>query len=361
MAEDGVDVIVVGGGVVGAAVAQALSAKGRSVIVLEAGPRPAEGVTSRNSGVVHSGLYYPIGSLKAQACVRGNALLYEWCAKKGVDHAKCGKLVVARNDAQEASLDAMLTNAIACGAPGVERIGRDAVLAKEPSLPANSAVWCPETGIVDPTDFTKSLLNDAESNGAMTLVGARVTAIEKTNDGWLLETARGPVRAASVVNAAGLHADEIAALAGITKYKIHPCRGDYFALASRVKYRHLVYPAKDPTSPGLGVHLTLDLHGGYKLGPDVTWVGEKDAFADAPAHKLDEFHEAAQRLLGPLSRDQLRYDSCGIRPKLRAPTEKDEKDFVIAQDLPGFVSMVGIESPGLTASLALAERVAAMV
>lgn len=360
MAEDDVDVVVVGGGVVGAAVAQALAAKGRSVIVLEAGPRTAEGVTSRNSGVVHSGLYYPVGSVKAQTCVRGNALLYEWCEKKGVDHAKCGKLVVARNDAQEASLDAMLKNALACDAPGVERIGRDAVLAREPSLPATSAVWCPETGIVDPTDFTRSLLADAEANGAMTLVSARVTAIERTAGGWQLETARGPVSAEAIVNAAGLYADEIAALAGITKYKIHPCRGDYFALTSRVKYRHLVYPAKDPTSPGLGVHLTLDLHGGFKLGPDVTWVEKKDNFADAP-QKLSEFHQAAQRLLGPLSIDQLHYDSCGIRPKLRSPAEKDEKDFVVAQDLPGFVSMVGIESPGLTASLALAERVASML
>lgn len=354
-----VNAIVIGAGVVGAAVAQALAAKGRSVIALEAGPRVAEGVTSRNSGVVHSGIYYAPGSLKATSCVRGNALLYEWAARKGVSHAKCGKLVVARTTAQDASLDDLVVNARASGAT-VEKIGRAGIDSREPSLPAIAAVWCPDTGIVDPTELTRSLLADAEARGALTLVSARVTSIEPVSGGWRLETARGPIEAERVVNAAGLHADEIAALAGIAKYRIHPCRGDYFTLTTPVRYRHLVYPAKDPSSPGLGVHLTLDLAGRYRLGPDVTWVDEKDDFRDAPVAKHAEFHDAAMRLLGPIAPEQIRWDSCGIRPKLRAPHESAEKDFVIAEDLPGFVSLVGIESPGLTSALALAERVATM-
>ncbi len=353
---DRVDIAVIGGGVLGCAVAAALADGSRSVLLLEAGPRVAEGVTSRNSGVIHSALYYPPGSLKAETCVRGNRLLYEWCARKGVTHAKTGKLVVARGPSQLDALAKLEKNAKAAGAPGVEIIGRDAVRAKEPAIDADAALWCPETGIVDPAELTGSLLLDAESRDAMALTNARVTALAP---GWKLETTRGPVEAERVVNCAGLHADEVARLAGVDRWTIHPCRGDYFTYASPVKYRHLLYPVKDPASAGLGVHLTLDTAGRYKLGPDAEYVSRKDDFSSRE-DKLDAFHAAAEKLLGPVEKRRLAYDTCGIRPKLRGPHEAEEKDFVLAQDPPGLIHLIGIESPGLTAALALAERVAAL-
>src|SRR5229473_2921711 len=309
-----VDVAVVGGGVVGCAVASALSRAGRSVLLLEAAQRLGDGVTSRNSGVVHSGLYYPPASLKAQACVRGNALLYEWARSRGVPCAKPGKLVVAREAADVPDLEALAANARASGAPAVELV---------------------------PTQ-------------------ARVRGIARAASAWELDTARGPVRAERVVNSAGLHADEVAALAGVDRYRVHPWRGDYFRFRPAAPYRHLVYPVRRRGAAGLGVHLTLDLAGGCRLGPDVEHVARKDDYSPRE-DKLPAFLAAARALLGEVRADQLAYDGCGIRPKLRAPSDPEEKDFVLSEDLPGFVNLVGIESPGLTAALALAERVAALL
>src|SRR5438477_6476941 len=227
--DDEVDVAIVGGGVVGCAIASSLARAGRSVLLLEAGPRLAEGVTSRNSGVIHSGLYYRPGSLKARTCVRGNALLYEWAGARGVAHAKMGKFVMARDPQEVPDLEALEANARAAGAPGVRLVSSAFVRAREPALAAAAALWCPETGIVDAVELARSFAADATERGALVLTQARVLAIERAGvSGYQLETARGPVRADRVVNAAGLYADEIAALAGVTKYRIHPWRGDYF-------------------------------------------------------------------------------------------------------------------------------------
>src|SRR5919199_435015 len=217
-----VDVAIVGGGVVGCAVASALSRAGRSTLLLESGPRLADGVTSRNSGVIHSGLYYPTGSLKARACVRGNALLYQWAAARGVAHAKIGKLVVATEAAALPDLERLAANARANGAPGVELVPAGFVHAREPSIPAAAALWCPQTGIVDAVELARSLATDAAEHGGMILTQAGVRAISRPPKGYDVETARGPVRAERVVNAAGLHADEVAAMAGVARYRIHP-------------------------------------------------------------------------------------------------------------------------------------------
>jgi L-2-hydroxyglutarate oxidase LhgO len=351
-----VDVAIVGGGVVGCAVASVLARAGRSVLLLESGPRLAEGVTSRNSGVIHSGLYYRPGSLKARTCVRGNALLYEWASAKGVPHARTGKLVVARDAEEVPDLEALAANARATGAPSVELVDGAFVHAREPTIAAAAALWCSDTGIVDAVELTRSLAADAAENGALVLTQARVLAIARTSSAYEIDTARGPVRAERVVNAAGLYADEVAALAGVTKYKVHPWRGDYFRFAPATPYRHLVYPVRRRGAAGLGVHLTLDLAGGCRLGPDVEHVARKDDYSPRE-DKLPAFLAAARTLLGDIRPEQLAYDGCGIRPKLRAPSDPDEKDFVVAEDLPGFVNLVGIESPGLTAALALAEMV----
>jgi L-2-hydroxyglutarate oxidase LhgO len=357
--DDAVDVVVVGAGVVGAAVASACARAGWSVVLLEAGPRVGEGVSARNSGVVHSGLYNPPGWLKSQACVRGRALLYAWAAAHGVWHAKVGKLVVATSEGQREGLEALAENARSCGVLGVTLVSRDAVAKLEPAVPAVAALHCPETGIIDAAELVQSLVADAEAHGAVCLCHARVTGVAATGRGYQLETARGEVAAARVVNAAGLHADDVAALAGVVGYRVHPCRGDYFRLRTSVRYAHLVYPVKEKGGAGLGVHLTLERGGGLRLGPDVEYVERKDDFRAAP-HKHAQFHAAAQRLLGPLPPHAVHHDSCGIRPKLRAPWEQEERDFVLAQDRPGFVNLVGIESPGLTACLDLADRVVAL-
>src|SRR6266852_1455545 len=217
-----VDVAVVGGGVVGCAVASALSRAGRSVLLLEAAQRLGDGVTSRNSGVIHSGLYYPPASLKAQACVRGNALLYEWARARGVPHAKPGKLVIARDAATVPDLEALAANARASGAPAVELVPAAFVRAREPAVAAAAALWCPETGIVDAVELARSLAADAAEHGALVLTQAGVRGIERKGPAYDLDTARGPVRAERVVNAAGPHADEVAALAGIARYQVHP-------------------------------------------------------------------------------------------------------------------------------------------
>src|SRR3954464_8454181 len=273
------DAVVIGGGVVGCAVASALAQAGRSVVLLEGGKRLGDGITSRNSGVVHSGLYYAKGSLKAITCVRGNRLVYEWAAKRGVPHAKIGKLVLASNADDLEALEALAQNARECGAPGVELVSREFVRAKEPAVDARAALWCPETGIVDPVELTRSFAADATANGASVVTGAQVRAIERTTDGYRVSSDRGEITSAQVVNAAGLHADEVAALAGVTAYTIVPWRGDYFRLATRVRYRHLVYPVRRRGAPGLGVHLTLDLGGGVRLGPDAELVQSKIDFA----------------------------------------------------------------------------------
>jgi L-2-hydroxyglutarate oxidase LhgO len=352
------DVAVVGAGVVGCAVASALARRGRAVVVLERAEREGTGVTARNSGVVHSGLYYPPGSLKAETCLRGQALLYAWCAAHGVPFARTGKLVVARGPAEEPTLAALHANAVAAGARGLAVLGPEDVARREPALPAcRAALWCPYTGIVDAHALTASLRADAERLGAVFAVQGELRAATRTAAGLRLDTARGELEVGAVINAAGLEADRVAALLGATCPPIHPCRGDYFRLRRPPPYRHLVYPVRAPGAPGLGVHLTLDLAGAVRLGPDAEYVARRDDFSPAE-HKLATFHAAAEALLGPLPADALAYDGCGVRPKLRAPGEPAERDFLLFTDPPGCVHLVGIESPGLTAALALAERVA---
>lgn len=354
-----VEVVVVGAGIVGCAVASALARRGREVLVLEREAREGAGVSSRNSGVIHSGLYYPPGSLKARTCVRGQELLYSWAEARKVPHARTGKLVVARDEAEVAALLALADNAAASGARDCRLVGGEEVARREPELPrVRAALWCPHTGIVDAHALVASLRADAEAHGAVFLTRAEVLAAEVDGESVRMQTSRGEATAGAAVNAAGLHADELARMLGADAPAIHPCRGDYFSLRTRARYRHLVYPARAKGAAGLGVHLTIDLAGAYRLGPDVQYVAARDDFSPAE-HKLAAFHAAAERLLGPLAPGQLAYEGCGIRPKLRAPGEADERDFVLLEGPGPCVHLVGVESPGLTAALALAELVAA--
>ncbi len=357
---DGFDVVIIGAGVVGAAIAAALSGPQRSVLVIERKRQEGGGVTSRNSGVIHSGLYYPPGSLKAETCLRGQALLYAWCAREGVGHARLGKLIVARHDPELAPLEALTENAAAAGANGIRHVDGPTIAKLEPALPpCAGALLCPETGIVDPHGLTRSLRAAAERRGAIFAMGTAVTGLTPTPAGVRVESGEDHLLAGAIVNAAGLEADRIAAMLGLEGHRLHPCRGDYFRLSgARGRYRHLIYPVRRRGAAGLGVHLTLELDGGVRLGPDAEYVDSRDDFSPAPG-KHGAFLRAAERLLGPLDPERLSYDGCGIRPKLRPPDEARERDFLLLEAPAGCLHLLGIESPGLTAALALAEKIAA--
>lgn len=361
MQTESVPAIVIGAGVVGCAVAQRL-AKNHQLppIVLDSNSIIAEGVTSRNSGVIHAGIYYPPGSLKAETCIRGKILLKEWCNKNSVPWIETGKWIIGQKQ-DEADLADIFENAKKSGASGLSWKETSDINEHIPEAKADIAIYSAETGIIDPYLFSKSLLDDARENGAETILNCKVTSVETTGDGtYVVSTDRGPLASNLVFNCAGLHSDEIARMAGITKYTIYPWRGDYFRLRPKYNFKSLLYPVKKKNAPGLGVHLCLSMDGAMRLGPDVERIDSKDDFSPRE-QKREAFFQSASKYLRGLEMEDLEYDTCGIRPKLRSPTDKTEHDFVLSQDLPGWFNLIGIESPGLTAAMALAEKVCAEV
>jgi len=353
-----VDVLIVGAGVVGCALARVLARGNKKVAVLERESAEGRGVTSRNSGVIHSGLFSRAGTRKAKSCIRGRELLYAWCEEKGVPHRKTGKLIVAWDDDELGALEGLAARAL--DSKISTELVRGARLAElEPPLAASSplaALWLPDAGIVDAHALCRSYRVDAEAHGAFFATSATVDDIEIHPDRAIVRSTRGPLDAAVVVNAAGLDADRIASMTGLER-PVHPCRGDYFRLVGGPAYQRLIYPAPPPgPSAGLGIHLTLELDGAVRMGPDAQWVLAKDDFRPAP-EKHAAFLAATQRLLGvEIAADQLRYEGCGIRPKRHGPNE-DAADFeILATER--CIHLLGIESPGLTAAGALALEVA---
>jgi len=372
MAGDGFDVVVIGAGVIGLAVAARLAGDDRSVLVLERETGIARGVTSRNSEVIHAGIYYPAGSLKARTCVDGRERLYAWCAERRVPHRRVGKLIVATTEDEVATLEALQARGRGNGVACLDLIDTAACRSLEPDVSAIAALHSPDTGIVDAHAFSTSLLAEAEGRGAVLALAREVVSLTRAGDDWRVEAVGegGEVERVStpvVVDAAGLDADRIAALAGLDVDALglrqHPCKGDYFTLAPGVPVsaNHLIYPV--PQQAGLGIHLTLDLAGRARFGPDATYVDARDDFDVDPA-KGPAFAAAISRYLPSAARASLVPDYAGIRPKLAGPGESF-RDFVVeegsAWGAPGFVGCLGIESPGLTSALAIAERVAARV
>jgi len=361
------DVVVVGGGVVGLATAAALARAGREVWLLERRAGLGQETTSRNSEVIHAGLYYPEGSLKARLCVAGREALYARCARHGIPHRRLGKLVVAVTPEEVASLEALRARGTANGAPDLAILDAAELRAREPAVRGIAALWSPATGIVDAAALCASFAAEAEAHGALVALRTDVVAIEAASGGWRVEAVdatgeRARFACGAVVNAAGLAADALAARAGFDVdargYRIRPCKGDYFALAPRAPLRleALVYPL--PTGAGLGVHATLDLGGRIRFGPDAEYVERLDYAVDP--RKAAAFAGAVQRYLPDVRAEWLVPDQAGIRPKLAGPGE-GFRDFVVAEEsaagFPGFVNCLGIESPGLTAATAIAERV----
>lgn len=364
--------VVVGAGIVGLACAAKLAAAGHEVLVIERHAQIGTETSSRNSGVIHAGLYYPEGSLKAQLCVRGRELLYARVAQHGLPHRKTGKLVVAATAEELPALEALATQAEKNAGVQVRVIDARELRALEPRVRAHAALWSPETGIVDAHALLHDYLREAREHGVLLSLHTTVTAVEPTaSDDVCVVThdTRGNttrLHAGAVVNAAGLSAFELlqrtAATARALQLTPHFCKGDYFRLAERRRglVSHLVYPM--PQQAGLGVHLTLGLDGSLRAGPDTEYV-------DAPRFDVDErkrsaFGEALRRYVPEVRDEDLTPDFAGVRPKLHGP-EARFHDFVIANGaadgLPRLVHLLGIESPGLTASEAIAERVAALL
>ena len=358
---DRVQTVVVGAGVVGLAVARELARAGREVVILEQAERFGSGVSARNSEVIHAGLYYPPGSLKARLCVEGRQRLYDYCAGRAIPHRRCGKLVVATDPGQRADLERIEATARAAGVDDLQWLSGEEARALEPALHCAHALLSPSTGIVDSHALMLSLLGEAEAAGASLALRSRVSAIETAGRAFLLtvevEGAAFALECGELINSAGLGAPSLAAaIRGLPAQfapQPHLAKGSYFSLAGRCPFSRLIYPV--PDEAGLGVHLTLDLGGQAKFGPDVEWV-DREAY-DVDPRRAEGFYAAVRRYWPGLPPGALQPAYAGIRPKIVGPGEP-AADFVIAgpQDhgTGGLVNLLGIESPGLTAALAIA-------
>ncbi len=353
-----VDSVVVGAGVVGLAVARALALQGREVLVLEATEAIGTQTSSRNSEVIHAGLYYPQGSLKARLCVQGKQMLYDYCAARGIAHRRCGKLIVATAAEQVTQLQAIMAKAAANGVDDLVLLSREQACALEPALACMAAVHSPSTGIVDSHGLMLALQGDLEHAGGMVACNSPLAAARVTPQGIELTAADGTqLRARTVVNAAGVQAPTLARrFVGLDARHIpgeYYAKGNYFTLAGRSPFARLIYPV--PEAAGLGVHLTLDLGGQAKFGPDVQWVVSRDDLVVDPA-RGDGFYAEVRKYWPALPDGALQAGYAGIRPKISGPGEP-ARDFLIqgpaAHGVPGLVNLFGIESPGLTSSLAI--------
>ncbi|HSQ82640.1 MAG TPA: NAD(P)/FAD-dependent oxidoreductase [Casimicrobiaceae bacterium] len=358
---DQVDSVVVGAGVVGLAVARELARAGREVVVVEATEAVGTVTSARNSEVLHAGIYYPPGSLKARLCVAGRERLYAYCAERRVPHRRCGKLIVATGVDQLGELARLEAQARASGVDDLVLLDVPAIAALEPALSCVAALHSPSTGIIDSHQYMLALEGDARDAGAVFAFGSPLVGGDVTGDGiGLVIGGAEPMTlcARSVVNCAGHDAPRvarsIAGLPGISVPRAYLCKGNYFRLAGRSPFSRLVYPI--PEAAGLGVHLTLDLGDQARFGPDVEWVDAVDYAVD-PA-RAGRFYPAIRRYWPALPDGALVPDYAGVRPKIQAPGEP-ARDFVIEgpheHGVAGLVNLFGIESPGLTASLAIAE------
>jgi L-2-hydroxyglutarate oxidase LhgO len=357
--------VVIGAGVVGLAIARELSLAGMEVLVAESAEGIGTGTSSRNSEVIHAGIYYPAGSLKAELCVQGKHLLYAYCADRGVGHRRLGKLIVATDETEKAALAGIQKKAIANGVDDLQWLSAEQAQALEPALQCTAALLSPSTGIIDSHALMLAYQGDAQHAGAQCVFHSPlISAKVQTPDGFVLSFGGADpmdLTCSLVVNAAGLQAPALARRFQGLDSRFVPreylCKGSYFSLQGKSPFDHLIYPVPN-TNAGLGVHLTLDLGGQAKFGPDTQWIEEEDY--DIDPRRGDSFYAAVRRYWPDLKDGALQPDYTGIRPKISGPTDP-AADFMISgakeHGVPGLVNLFGIESPGLTSSLSIAQRV----
>jgi L-2-hydroxyglutarate oxidase LhgO len=366
-AHDHVAVTVIGAGVVGLSIARELAGRCHDVLVVEKNESFGRETSSRHSGVIHAGIYYPAGSLKARFCTEGNGLIHEYCRTRDIPHRNTGKLIVAVDEHEGGRLRNLKAQGDENGVPGLAFLSGRELHGLEPDVSAREALFSPSTGIIDAHALMRSYLVEAESRGAEIVFYSCITAIRFDGRDYELEiNGTYRFRSRAIVNCAGLYSDAVAALAGIDVeregYRLRFCKGTYFAASPAPRINHLVYPVPGEEDVGLGIHATLDLGGRVRFGPDAEYVSELSY--DSDEGKRDAFHRAVSRYLPGVKREHLHSDTTGIRPKLQGPGEPF-RDFVISEErgrgLPGFINLIGIDSPGLTSSPAIAAHVAALV
>jgi L-2-hydroxyglutarate oxidase LhgO len=362
---DKIDITIIGAGVVGLAIAAEMARPDLSLFILEKNTSHGGGISSRNSEVVHAGIYYPAGSLKAKLCAVGRQLLYDIAAKYGIPHKKTGKLIVATCPDEMDDIERLEANGRQNGVTSLSLISKRQIAQLEPHVQAQAALFSPETGIISVHDLMNYFLTRALNNKANLVYRTQVLHIERDTNSWRIFARNDKgldfdFSSAVVINAAGLSSDIIANTMG-AHYQLHYCKGDYCSI-SGIKpglVQRLIYPAPVKNHAGLGVHLTMGLNGRLKLGPDATYIERIEDYRVAP-EKAGLFYEQARKFLPFLKRENVCPEMAGIRPKLQGPGD-NFSDFVIRQDAPGFINLIGIESPGLTASPAIAKFIKEML
>lgn len=357
---------VIGAGVVGLAVARALAeaGSGGDLIVVEKEKTFGCGTSSRNSEVIHSGIYYRQGSLKQRLCVRGRELLYDYCERRDIPHKKCGKLIIATCREEEAELEWLLAQAGKNDVENVVLLDKSESLELEPHINVTASLHLKETGIIDSRSLMKAMAYDVKRNGGSLLYNAPVVSMRR--DGlYELELGDGSrFSSECVINAAGLHATAMAGMMGVPVPSIHPCKGSYFSYSGKLRCSRLVYPVPEKKLTGLGVHATIDMDGRMRFGPDTEYINGIDDFSVSDSKK-EYFFRSAKKIFPAIISDHLHPDSAGIRPKLQGPEDPEVKDFYIREErdagFPRLVNLIGIESPGLTSSMAIGEYVKELV
>jgi L-2-hydroxyglutarate oxidase LhgO len=366
------DITIVGAGVVGLAIAAQVASEAGEVYVLEKNETFGQETSSRHSGVIHSGIYYPRDSLKAKTCTAGNTSLYELCERYGIGHRRTGKLIVATSDEETGELQTLLERGQENGAEGLRILSHRELKELEPNVRGVAAILSPSSGIIDSYALMRYFITRAQEGGVQIAYQTKVVAIEKAAEGYKVtvkdNTGEFSFTTRILINCAGLYSDKVAELAGIDTvkagYKLHYCRGEYFSLSSGkgTLVKRLIYPVPPPKIPGVGIHLTLDLEGRMRLGPSIQYVDSLDYSIDNRNRGL--FYDSARKFLPSIEYDDLEPEMAGIRPKLQEPGG-DIKDFMIRDEsdrgLPGFINLIGIESPGLTASPAIAKYVGGLI
>ena len=365
---DKVDITIIGAGVIGLAAAAKLSKPGKSILILEKNIRFGEETSSRNSEVIHAGIYYEPGSLKAKLCVEGNPKLYEFCESHKIKHKRVGKIIVAVTDEEVNGLEKLLKTGQSCGARGLELIDGGKVRELEPEINCRLGMLSPSTGIMDTHGVMQALLNEAQGKDAVISYDSEVVGVEKKNGGFIVTVRKDNYKFETevLINCAGLNCDKIAALCGIgidkAGYRINPSKGEYFRLRGKPKVSRLIYPVPGEGVHSLGIHITPDLTGALRLGPSAYYTDKIDYSVDDSSR--DIFHMETKHFFPNIKPEDLYPDTAGIRPKLQGPKD-GFRDFVIRNEadkgLPGLINLIGIESPGFTACLSIAEYVEQIV